>query len=320
MPHPGQRGGSAKRPAAVNIRSSPVTPPCRSGAAWAQAVAVSPPEIFDRAARRRRRDIVPRDYAGHAFLREVMLDGLAERLDSVSRRFTDMLDLGCFDASLPAPPGARVARCDAGFTFARAARGVQADEDRLPFRDGSFDLVVSAGVLDQIGDLPGALTLARRTLRPDGLFLGAFLGGSSLSVLRAAFRGARPDRPAARIHPMIDLRSAGDLLTRAGFRLPVADVETVTVRYGGVGRLFEDLRGMGASNLLIARTAITRGELARVADAFAAAADPDGKTPERFDIIFLTGWSPSPDQPRPAARGSARASLADALQRFPPAD
>lgn len=275
------------------------------------------PDIFDRAARRLRRDRIARGYPEHAFLREVMLDGLAERLDAVSRRFTDVLDLGCFDGAFTPPPGARVARCDAGLAFARAAGGVQADEDRPPFADNSFDLVVSAGALDQVDDLPGALALVRRMLRPDGLFLGAFLGGSSLQTLRRAFRQAEPDRPAARVHPAIDLRSAGDLLVRAGLTLPVADAETVSVRYAGLGRLLDDLRGMGGSNLLRDRVALRRDTLAAAAQAFAAAADPDGRTAERFDIIFLTGWAPSPDQPKPAARGSGRTSLADALRRFP---
>jgi SAM-dependent methyltransferase len=275
------------------------------------------PEIFDRSARRLRRDRIVSDYPDHAFLRETMVEGLVERLDSVSRSFGDILDLGCFDARFPSPPGARVARCDAGFAFARAAKGVQADEDRLPFADSTFDLVVSAGVLDQVNDLPGALTLIRRVLRPDGLFLGAFLGGSSLTTLKAAFRAAQSDRPIARIHPAIDLRSAGDLLARAGFTLPVADIETLTVRYAGIGRLLEDLRGMGGSSLLTGQSPMSRGELARVADAFRDADDPDGRTAERFDLIFVTGWSPSPDQPKPAARGSGRTSLADALSRFP---
>ncbi len=259
-------------------------------------------------------------YGTHAFLREAMVEGVTDRLNTVSRQFTDILDLGCFDRTFPPPPGAKVARCDPGFLFARGPLGVQADEDRLPFGDASFDLVVSAGVLDQVNDLPGSLALVRRVLRPDGLFLGAFVGGSSLSLLKTALRDARPERPAARVHPMIDLRSAGDLLMRAGLTLPVADLETLTVRYAGADRLLSDLRGMGAANLLVGRTPMSRLELERVKDAFAAMADPDGRTPERFDLIFVTAWSPSPDQPRPAARGSGRASLADALQRFPKPD
>ncbi|WP_375420313.1 class I SAM-dependent methyltransferase [uncultured Sphingomonas sp.] len=269
-------------------------------------------DIFDRVARRRRRDRAQPDYAGFDFIRAAMLDGIAERLDTVKRDFTDMLDLGCFDTSF-APAGARVARVDAGLAFARAAGGVQADEDRLPFADASFDCVISAGVLDQVNDLPGALTLARRVLRPDGLFLGALVGGGSLPTLRAAFRAVEGERPAARLHPQIDVRSAGDLLVRAGFALPVADVETIEVDYGSLGTMLDDLRGMAATNLLRARSPLTRGTLGAAAASFAAAADVDGRTHERIDIVFLTGWAPDASQPQPAKRGSATSSLAQAL-------
>ncbi|MEA1084261.1 class I SAM-dependent methyltransferase [Sphingomonas sp. CD22] len=269
--------------------------------------------IFDRPARRLRRDRAADGYPDHAFLRDVMVEGLLERLDAVKRAFTDVLDIGVPDRSLVVP-GARIARVDPGFRFAQAAGGVQGDEERLPFADGSFDAVLSAGVLDQVNDLPGALTLIRRVLRPDGLFLGAFLGGGSLPTLRAALRIAEGERPAARLHPQIDVRSAGDLLMRAGFALPVADIETFDVRYASFGRLLDDLRGMAASNILIGRSAMTRGTLARTAAAFAAAAGPDGRTTERFSIVFLTGWAPDASQPKPARRGSATSSLAAALR------
>ncbi|WP_375391195.1 class I SAM-dependent methyltransferase [uncultured Sphingomonas sp.] len=278
---------------------------------------MEPPVIFDRAARRLRRDRAQPRFGEHAFLRAAMLEGIADRLATVTRRFTDVLDLGCCDAGFPAPPGAQVARLDAGFAFARAAGGVQGDEDRLPFADASFDLVVSVGVLDQVDDLPGALALARRVLRPDGLFLAAFVGAGALPRLRAAWRQADRERPAARLHPGIDVRAAGDLLVRAGFALPVADVEALEVGYPDMGRLVDDLRGMAASNLLAARTPTTRGAFAAAAAAFAAQAGPDGRVRERFPIISLTGWAPDPSQPRPARRGSATASLAQALGPLP---
>ncbi len=272
------------------------------------------PEIFDRAARRRQRDRAAAHYAEHDFIRATMLDGIAERLASVKRRFADVLDLGSFDGRLTPPAGARVARLDAGHAFARVAGAVQGDEDRLPFADASFDLVVSAGVLDQVNDVPGALALIRRVLRPDGLFLGAMVGAGSLATLRTALRAAEKDRPVARLHPQIDVRSAGDLLMRAGFALPVADAEPLNVRYGNLGRLFDDLRGMAGSNILVDRQAMGRSTLARASAAFADGADPDGRVSERFEIIYLTGWAPSPDQPQPARRGSATASLAQALR------
>jgi len=275
----------------------------------------SAPEIFDRAARRVRRDRAAPGYADHDFLRATMLDGIAERLDAVTRDFTDILDLGCFDGAFVAPPGARVARCDAGFAFAAKPSGVQADEDRLPFADASFDLVVSAGVLDQVNDLPGALALIRRVLRPDGLFLGAFVGAGSLPALRSALRSAESERPAARLHPQIDVRSAGDLLMRAGFALPVADVETLDVGYRDLSRLFGDLRGMAAGNILAQRQPLVSATVGRTAAAFAGASDDRGRTHETFQIVFLTGWSPDPSQPKPAKRGSATASLGAALGR-----
>jgi len=273
---------------------------------------VSDSEIFDRAARRLRRDRAAGAWSAHAFLRDIMLDGIAERLAAVKRRFADVLDLGCADAAFTLP-GARLTRVDAGAIFAARAGGIQADEDRTELPAESFDLIVSAGTLDTVNDVPGALTLARRALRPDGLFLAAFVGGGSLPTLRAALREVDPGT--ARMHPQIDVRSAGDLLVRAGFALPVADIESVPVRYGNLFSLVADLRGMAASNMLRDRHPLHRSTLAELAAAYAARADADGRIPERFEVIYLTGWAPSPDQPKPARRGSATARLADALQQ-----
>jgi len=270
----------------------------------------NPAEIFDRALRRKRRDRAAAYYPAFAFLREHMLEGIAERLDGVKREFTDVLDLGSFDGSF-ALPGATITRVDAGAAFATRSGGIQADEDRLPFPEASFDLIVSAGVLDQVNDVPGALIQIRRALRPDGLFLGAFAGAGSLATLRQSFLAAEP---AARFHPQIDVRSAGDLLSRAGFALPVADVETLTVRYAGIPNLLRDLRGMAAGNLLPRPAPLTRDTLMRAAQNFADRADPDGRTPERFEIVYLTGWAPAPSQPQPARRGSGTTSLAAALK------
>lgn len=244
------------------------------------------------------------------------MEGLADRLSAVTRQFSHALDLGCFDGApiTGIAPDAKVMRLDPGFAFARMAGGVQGDEDRLPFADGSFDLVLSAGVLDQVSDLPGALALARRALKPDGLFLAAFLGAGSLPALRAAMRAGDGDRAAARLHPQVDVRSAGDLLVRAGFALPVADVESLDVRYGTLFGLLRDLRAMGGANLLRDRAPLTRAIVARAAEAFADMAEPDGKVRERFNAIILTAWSPDPSQPKPARRGSGGASLADALR------
>lgn len=248
-----------------------------------------------------------------------MADELLERLDGVKRDFTRALDLGCLDGRVGATLRARgieTVSADPGFRFAHASSGVQCDEDRLPFADGSFDLVIACGGLDQVNDLPGALLLIRRVLKPDGLFLGAFVGAGSLARLRGALLGAE-DRAVARIHPQIDVRSAGDLLARAGFALPVADGERVTVRYGSVFPLLADLRGMAAASLLAGPvTPLARAALAGAAELFLRGADSGGKAGETFEIVHLLGWAPAPDQPKPARRGSAKTSLADALRRL----
>jgi SAM-dependent methyltransferase len=279
---------------------------------------------FDRRLRRLRRDRAAASGGRAAFLHHRAADELIERLDLVKRDFGTALDLGCGDLHLTRrlrERGLDVTPADAGARFAAAAGGVQCDEDRLPFADALFDLVVSVGVLDGVNDLPGALTLIRRALRPDGLFLAAFLGAGSLPRLRQAMAAADEAEASGtatpRIHPQIDVRAAGDLLGRAGFALPVVDCERVTVRFATIAQLVDDLRGMAGTNLLAARSQrpLGRFALAAAAAEFAACADADGKTAERFEIIYLSGWAPSENQPRPARRGSATASLAEALGR-----
>jgi SAM-dependent methyltransferase len=278
---------------------------------------------FDRRLRRLRRDRAALGFGEADYLHRHAAEELLFRLDCVTRSFTDVLDLGCangFLSDLLRERGYGVTSADSGHRFASAAGGVVCDEDRLPFADASFDLVVSVGVLDSVNDLPGALTLIRRALRPDGLFLGAFAGAGSLPRLRSAMLAADAvDGGAAspRVHPQIDVRAAGDLLARAGFALPVADVSPVDIRFPHLPALIADLRHMAGTNILAARShrPITRAGLAAAIADFAAAAEPDGKTVEHFDIIHLTGWAPSPDQPSPARRGSATASLAQALKR-----
>ncbi|MFZ5704199.1 MAG: methyltransferase domain-containing protein [Pseudomonadota bacterium] len=281
------------------------------------------PEIFDRRLRRLRRNRAAQDFAAHDFLIDHMASELAERLAMVTRRFDRALLLGCHDGRLSAyftAPDRRLFAADPGFAFARASGGIQCDEDRLPFADGSFDLIVALGTLDGVNDLPGALSLARRALRPDGLFLGAFLGAGSLSWLRGALMEADEAAGggvAPRIHPQVDVRSAGDLLSRAGFALPVADGERLDVGYGDPIKLLHDLRGMAGGNILLSRPRHLSGGrawLGALFEAFQRATDPDGRVRERFEIVYLSGWAPDPGQPKPARRGSATASLADALR------
>lgn len=284
---------------------------------------MSSPDIFDRSLRSIRRDRMLADFAAHDFLYRAMLDELLDRLGDVQRDLPEALVIGCPDGSARAAleaMGKRVACIDPGFLAARAnggvqGGGVQGDEDALPFADNSFDLILACGTLDSVNDLPGALILMRRILRPDGLMLAAFTGAGSLPRLRAALMAGEGDRPGQHIHPQVDVRSAGDLLSRAGFAMPVADGEVLSVRYGDLLRLMHDLRGMGAGNMLTARPpALRRDTLISAAAHFAEAADPDGRTAEQIAIVYLSGWKPDPSQAAPARRGSATVSLAAALK------
>lgn len=275
-------------------------------------------EIFDRKIRAMRRDRAAGQFAAHDFLYRHMAEELLDRLTDVTRDLVDVLVVGCPDDHLPSrlrALGKRVVCTDPGYVNAAAVGGVQADEDALPFADNSFDLVVACGTLESVNDLPGALLLMRRILQPDGLLLGAFAGAGSLPVLRKVLLAAEGDRAGQHIHPQVDVRAAGDLLSRAGFTMPVADGDTLTVRYGSIFGLLDDLRGMAASNVLRSRAPIlSRAVLSHAATLFQEKADADGKTAERFTIAYLSGWKPDPSQAAPARRGSATMSLAEALK------
>ena len=324
MPHPGQRGGSAnattvRKDLRSRLGKSDIATLVRRAASGHKPPAVEPPEIFDRGLRRLRRDRAAERFDDYSFIRDAIVEGLLDRLDIVTRKFGHALDLGTANGSLARAlrdRGIQVTACDAGARF--ATDSVQCDEDRLPFASGEFDLIVSAGVLDSVNDLPGALIQCRRALKPDGLFLAGFVGAGSLPRLKKALLAA--DQAAGggvaqRVHPLIDVRAAGDLLTRAGFALPVADGEPLDVGYADPFRLMTDLRGMAATNMLAGdRPPLTRGRLMHLNQEFAAQADPDGRVRERFELVFMTGWSPGPDQPQPARRGSGKTSLADALR------
>lgn len=197
---------------------------------------------------------------------------------------------------------------------------VAADEEALPFADGSLDLIVSALALQSVNDLPGALAQIRRALKPDGLFLAALLGGETLTELRQSFAAAEAEIDGGvspRVAPFADLRDLGALLQRAGFALPVVDTDRVTVRYATAFDLMRDLRGMGATNALTERRRVPmkRATLLRMASIYAERfGDPDGRLRASFDIVWLSGWAPHESQQQPLRPGSAKARLADALK------
>ncbi len=281
--------------------------------------------IFDRALiRLRRRRAAALGPA--AFLLDRVADDLADRLAAVLRRFDLAVDLATPGEAVRAALArlgsigtiiAADAAPERGAT--RAHKLVVADEEALPFRDGALDLVVSALALQFVNDLPGVLVQIRRALKPDGLFLAALIGGATLTELRHAFAAAESEVEGGispRIAPFADLRDLGALLQRAGFALPVADADTVTVRYDSAFALMHDLRRMGATNALVARrrTPLKRATLMRMAQIYAQRfADADGRVRATFEIVWLSGWAPHPRQQQPLKPGSAKARLADAL-------
>ena len=294
---------------------------------YIQGVTVPDPLlVFDRGVLRRRRERAARDWGRQAFLKREIAGRLVERLADVRRRFALALDLGCHgDEVAEALAGSNAVehliRADLGFGFARHAHGpaVVADEEALPFAPARFDLVLSAMDLHWVNDLPGALIQIGRILKPDGLFLGAMLGGATLWQLRQALAAAESEIEGGlspRVSPFADLRDAAGLLQRAGFALPVADGETIDVEYDDALALMRELGAMGESNLVVERRRglARRATLIRAAEIYAGRfARPSGRITASFEVLFLHGWSPDASQPKPLKPGAAQHRLADAL-------
>jgi len=285
--------------------------------------------LFDRPLARARLARALRESANHPgadFLLERAGGELAERLALVKRDFRMGLDLGT-----PGPQAARAMRAGGVSFVARLApiaaaigsgdfAALVADEERLPIGEARCDLIVSLLALHGVNDLPGALVQARRALAPDGLLLACVMGGDSLSELRQSLTigeseirgGASP-----RVAPFADVRALGGLLQRAGFALPVVDLDRAIVRYPDMIALMRDLRAMGAANALNerSRNPLRRDVLARAGQVYAERfADPDGRLRATFDMVWLSGWAPHESQPKPLKPGSARMRLEDALK------
>ena len=285
----------------------------------------TPPQIFDRRLLRSRLLRALRFGPATFLLEQVALD-MGERLGVIQRPFERALDLGS-----PTPEVAAMLAARKPQLLVRAAPvaqalgqggwlGLVADEEALPFAPESFDLIVSGLALQHVNDLPGALTQIRRALRPDGLFMACIVGGQSLTELRAALAAAEEEileGVSPRVAPFVDLRDLGGLLQRAGFALPVTDVDTVTVRYDHLFALAHDLRAMGATNALTLRDprGLSRTVLLRAAEIYAERfSDADGRVRATFDLVWMSGWAPHESQQKPLAPGSAKVRLADALR------
>lgn len=284
------------------------------------------PLIFDRQLLRARRERQAAHAARYDFLLARVADDFAERIAIVNRTFEAGLNIeahhGLLSRRLRALPNV-LAMLDADpsqHLLAQCQGPVEVvDAEALPFAPGSFDLVVSGLSLHLVNDLPGALIQLRQALRPDGLLLAALPGGETLKELRAAWLVAETEitgGASPRVAPFADVRAMGALLQRAGFALPVVDSDTVNVTYESPLQLMREIKGMGASNMLVdrRRTPVTRRLLMRAAEVYTERfATAGGRVPATFEIVTLTAWVPHDSQPKPLRPGSATTRLSDAL-------
>ena len=286
-------------------------------------------QIFDRGLVRRHRDRAAPLIAAHDELFREVAERLADRLVDVTRGFPRALDLGCHHGVLGRCLAGRggidtLVQCDLSFALARRAATtgrptLVADEELLPFKPASFDLVMSVLSLHWVNDLPGALVQIRRALRPDGLFLAAFLGGDTLGELRAALleaEMAEESGASPRVSPFADVQDAGALLQRAGFALPVVDRDEIRLAYPSTLALMRALRAMGETNAVMTRRRgpSRRATLARAAALYEARfGQAEDGLPATFQVITMTGWSPHDSQQQPLRPGAAATRLAEAL-------
>lgn len=283
-------------------------------------------QLFDRTLLRRRRSRAAARIAGHDFLLRRVADEIETRIDAVFRDFPVVLDLGAHhgvvgEALRRHARVGTVIHADASHAMLERCRGgrVVCDEDLLPIGSQSIDLCVSGLSLHHVNDLPGALIQIRRALKPDGLFLAAVPGRGTLSELRQSLMLAEAETlggASPRVTPLADVRDYGALLQRAGFALPVTDVDAVAVTYPGPLELMRELRAMGAGNVLAARSRrpLRRETLARALQIYRERfTDVPGRIRATFEIVHLSGWAPHESQQKPLRPGAARVRLADAL-------
>src|SRR6201996_4999780 len=267
------------------------------------------PKLFDRALLLQRQARA-RKLGPVNFLLDRAAEDLDERLHAVLRKFSDVADIWT--------PGELPRDRFGKLTHVGLEDGAQ---ETLPLQSASLDLVVSALALQFVNDLPGVLTQFRRALKPDGLLLAAMVGGDTLTELRQSFAAAEAECEGGvspRVAPFADLRDVGALLQRAGFALPVTDVDRVVVRYDSAFSLMQDLRRMGATNVLVERrrTPSRRTTLLRMAQIYGERfADADGRIRATFDVIWLSGWAPHESQQKPLKPGSGKVGLEQAVRK-----
>ncbi|MER8867347.1 class I SAM-dependent methyltransferase [Mesorhizobium sp. M0751] len=273
----------------------------------------------------RKRRALTRPIAGADFLMRRAAEDLADRLGAVERSFGKAASLFCQTpaATEVLAESGKVTenvRVEADAAFLGGQPGLLAPLETVPFEPESLDLAVSLLSLQAMNDIPGMLVQIRRALKPDGLFLGAFAGTGTLSELRESLLAAETELyggASPRVIPFTDVRDAGALLQRAGLALPVADVETITVRYDSLFGLAADLRAMGETSALVDRSRRpgTRALFARAAEIYTERfSDADGRVRASFSVVWMSGWAPDASQQKPLKPGSAKISLKTILE------
>lgn len=301
--------------------------------------------VFDRTLKAHQRDCAARapDYEKYSYLHAEVASRLLERLDDIheSYDFQDAVDIGCGNGHARRLLGGRgierLLECDSSAEMlalsAADAKGPNApeftvkqlhiDEEELELPPKSADLIISSMALHWINDLPGALVKARRALKPNGLFLAAFLGGETLAEMRSSFVLADLERHGGvsqHMSPLASMADAGALLHAAGFALPTVDTEVIRVGYPDAWTLWHHLRAMGESNATLRRTPSNLATLLASAAIYRELyGDEEGNIAATFQVIYMIGWGPSAaDQPRPLPRGSGQVSLKELGLEFPP--
>jgi len=252
-------------------------------------------DLFDRRLRALRRDRAAR-IGPELFLLDRAFSECLDRVRDIARPFETALLLGCPSAEWPRrlrEIAAQVDVFDPGSMFANGAGGKPVEEDHHDFGEGRYDLCLAIGTLDTVNDLPLALQLLRRSLRPDAPLIGAIAGGNSLPALRASLiEGGRAEgKVVARAHPRIEPASLAQLLAAAGFAMPVVDVDRIRLRYTDLEALVRDLRGMAATAVLGERPPpLSKVGAAQARSAFSTQAK-DGRTEEIVEILYFLGWT-----------------------------
>lgn len=283
--------------------------------------------IFDRDLLKSRRDITSAQFHNHDFLLKEITQRLLDNLEDIKREFHKVLNIGGHQKLMDDYfPSRFLIHQDLSFNRITSLKSyaIQADEEFLPLKRGSLDLVLCALNLHWVNDLPGALVQILQSLKPDGLFIGAALGGETLFELRSSMMKADIDHLGGiRPHtsPLMDVRDAGGLMQRAGFALPVVSTERITVTYSDAFTLMKELKGMGENNALVKgyKGLTTATHMMKVAKIYSDDfANEEGRIPVTFDILYFQGWSPHESQQKPLKPGSAKMSLKDALGKNPP--